>query len=164
MRAHDYLDFHAGQRPDADFAICSGQQITYREARNQGQPHLPRTNRRGGQSLVIAWRSYKGIVLKTVLLFHGALKAGIVPTPINHRLLPSDWLRTCQDAQVKLLVCDAEFVPEVDKIRSQLKSVRSFIMTAGHPLPGWADFQDWASAHVPPARRTSELEKKKMHS
>jgi len=148
VRAHDYLDLQAEQRPDAEFAICSGQRITYGEARDQAN-RISRAliggGAKSGDRVAILQRNS----IETVLLFHGAFKAGILPTPINHRLLPSDWLRTCQDAQVKLLVCDAEFVPEVDKIRSQLKSVRSFIMTEGHPLPGWADFQDWVSAHPP---------------
>ena len=32
VRVHDYLDLQAEQRPNAEFAICSDERITYREA------------------------------------------------------------------------------------------------------------------------------------
>jgi acyl-CoA synthetase (AMP-forming)/AMP-acid ligase II len=148
VRVHDYLDVHAEQRPDAEFAICSGERITYGEARNQANRisrALIDSGAKPGDRVAILQKNS----IETVLLYQGAFKAGIVPTPINYRLLPAEWLRICQDAKAKLLFCDAEFVPEVDQFRSQLKSVRFFIVSSGRPLPGWADFPDWAIAHDP---------------
>ena len=146
MRVHDYLDFHASRSPNAEFAICSGKRLTYGEAREQANGisrALIGSGAKPGDRVAILQMNS----VETILLCHGALKAGMVPTPINYRLLPSDWLRICQNAEAKIFVCDAEFVPEVDKIRSQLKSVHFFIMTLGNPLPGWANFEDWAGAH-----------------
>ncbi len=147
VRVHDYLDFHAEQTPNAEFAICSGERITYREAQHQANRisrALMGSGAKPGDRVAILQKNS----IETVLLYHGACKAGTVPTPINYRLLPTDWLSLCQDAQAKWLVCDAEFVPDVDEIRSQLTSVGSFIVASGPPQPGWVDFHGWASAQA----------------
>jgi acyl-CoA synthetase (AMP-forming)/AMP-acid ligase II len=148
VRVHDFLDFHAEKSSDAEFAVCSGKRIAYGEAQDQSNrvAHaLIDAGANQGDRIAILQKNS----IETVLLYHGAFKAGVVPAPINYRLLPADWLRICQDMQPKLFFCDAEFVPKVDEIRSQLKSVQSFIMTSELPLPGWAAFRAWSGAHAP---------------
>jgi acyl-CoA synthetase (AMP-forming)/AMP-acid ligase II len=148
MRVHDYLEFHAQQRPGAEFAICAGKRITYGEAQdkaNRISHALIASGLETGDRIAILGKNS----IEMVLLYHGAFKAGIVPTPINYRLMPSDWLQVCQDAETKLFISDARFSADVDAIRGQLDGVRSFIMTSGRPSSGWEDMGGWSTAYAP---------------
>ena len=91
--------------------------------------------------------------VETVVLYLGAFKAGVVPVPINHRLNRSEWLKICADAEVKLLISDAQFTEDVDAFRGQLVSVCCFIVVA-ESRSGWKEFGSWTaqeSCDPPPA-------------
>ena len=143
MMAYDYLDLHARQQPNAEFAVGVGKHITYREARcavNRIAQAMIASQLGPGDRVAILM----GNSIETVLVFLGALKAGVVPAPINCRLKPSDWLRICEDAEAKLLVSDAQFTEDVESFRGQLERVCCFIRVGG-PCTGWQDFEEWTA-------------------
>jgi acyl-CoA synthetase (AMP-forming)/AMP-acid ligase II len=143
MMAYDYLDLHARQQPNSEFAVGAGKRVTYSEARdvvNRIAHAMIASQLAPGDRVAILM----GNSVETVLVFLGALKAGVVPTPINCRLKPSDWLEICADAEAKLLVSDAQFTEQVDSFRQRLKRVRCFIGVGG-PCTGWQDFEDWTA-------------------
>ncbi len=127
MKAHDYVDFHAQHQPNAEFAVDSRHRWTYREARNRANrvAHaLLAAGLNPGDRIAVVMKNR----VETAILYLGAFKTGIVATPINHRLQPTQWLEICDDAEVKLIVCDAQAADAVDTIRSQLRTVRHFIL------------------------------------
>ncbi len=143
MKAYDYIDFHARQQPHAEFAVCSDTRLTYGEARdtaNRIANAILACGLAPGDRVAILMKNS----VETVVLYLGAFKAGVVPVPINHRLNPSEWLKICQDAEVKLLISDAQFAEDVDAFRGQLLSVCCFIVVAGS-RSGWKDFGRWTA-------------------
>ena len=139
MMAYDYLDLHARQQPNSEFAVGVGKHITYREARDAvnriAQAMIASQLGPGDRVAILMGNS-----IETVLVFLGALKAGVVPAPINCRLKPSDWLRICEDSEARLLVSDAQFTEDVESFRGQLERVCCFIRVGG-PCTGWQDFE-----------------------
>ena len=157
MKAYDYVDFHARRQPNAEFAVGAGTRVTYGEARataNRIAHAIVACGLQPGDRIAILMRNS----IETVVLYFGAFKAGVVPTPINPRLKPSEWLKICTDAEVKLLISDAEFAEDVDAVRgAQLARVR-FIMVPGSRR-GWTDFHGWTargSCHDPAAPVTED--------
>ncbi len=142
MRVGDHLEIHARQNPNVEFAVCGSRRITYAEAKRQVDriaKALIASGLRPGDRLGILQQNS----IEMVLLFHGAFKVGMIPTPINYRLLPSDWLRICQDAQPILLICDGQYAPEIDRLRNELESVRILITTSKDAPSAWIEFETW---------------------
>jgi acyl-CoA synthetase (AMP-forming)/AMP-acid ligase II len=143
MMAFDYLDSHANRHPDAEFAACARRRLTYGEA-------LEAANRVAGSLVAAGLRPGDRIAtimknsVEVVILYFGAFKAGVVPTPISHRLMPCEWREICDNAEASLLVCDQEFALDVDRFRDELSTVRECIVV-GDALPGWNRFEDWIS-------------------
>jgi acyl-CoA synthetase (AMP-forming)/AMP-acid ligase II len=141
MKAYDDVDFHAQRQPDAKFAVCADRQVTYREARdaaNRISRAMIACGLRPGDRIAILMRNS----VDTVLLYLGAFKAGVVPTPINPRLKPSEWQKICADAEARLLASDAQFAEQVDALREKIASVRCFIV-AGGTRSGWKELDQW---------------------
>ena len=147
MKVHDYLDFHARHRPEAPLANCDEKQITYGEARDESnrmaRAFVAYGLQRGDRIAILARNS-----IELLLLYFGALKAGVVLTPINHRLMPSDWLHISGDAGAKLFFCDAQFTDRVETIRNQFDSLPAFVVTSGRPPSGWETMDHWFGGHV----------------
>ena len=142
MTVHEFLHDHARQHPDSEFAIGSGQRLTYAAAREKVSriaDALTACGLKPGDRIVTILRNS----LDTILLSFGAFEAGVVLAPINHRLTPREWWQICEDTEAKLLVCDPEFGTDVDAIRDEFRHVQSFIMTSQSASPGWRSFDDW---------------------
>ena len=63
--------------------------------------------------------------------FLGAIKAGIVPLPINTYLRPRDYLYYLNDSGAKACLVDVSLVKAIDEIRRHLNSVRVFGVLGG---------------------------------
>ena len=78
-------------------------------------------------------------------LWFGAAKADVVLVPVNFRLAPPEVVYVIEDANAELLFVGADFYPIVEKVASELKSVRRIIALDGaHRL--WANFAEWRAA------------------
>ena len=90
MKVHDYLDFHAQQCPSAEFAAGADCKLTYRAAQQQAnrvaQAMICSGLRRGDRVALLMKNSVDAVVAHA-----GASKAGLVATPISHRLTPTNW-------------------------------------------------------------------------
>ncbi|MCH7750868.1 MAG: acyl--CoA ligase, partial [Planctomycetes bacterium] len=135
MRVHDYFDFHAQQSPDSEFAVGTDRRITYGEAQRESNriAHaLIAAGLHPGDRIALLLKNS----IDAVLIYYGAFKAGIVPTPVNHRLTQAEWVRIADDMEAKLLISDAAFAADVDSLRCHLRSVRSYIARVAEPLAG----------------------------
>ena len=80
MRLHDFVDYHAREHPDAEFAVMGDQRLSYREATQQinrlAQAFIGAGAQNGTRVAMLSKNS-----LEYVILYYAASKAG-VPTPI----------------------------------------------------------------------------------
>jgi len=151
MMTFGYLDSHADRHPDAEFAVCAGRRLTYgeaKEAANRVASSLIAAGLRPGDRIATIMKNS----VEVAILYFGAFKAGVVPTPISHRLTPREWREICDDSEARLLVCDHEFLTDLDRFRDELSTVRECIVV-GDPPPGWRKLEDWIGERptTPPA-------------
>ena len=78
-------------------------------------------------------------------LLLGAMKANVVMAPVNWRLAGPEIAFIVEDCRAPVLFVGPEFIEQVQALRAQLPSVRSFIATEGG-APGWQDFVAWRNA------------------
>jgi len=75
-------------------------------------------------------------------LWFGAAKAKAVLVPVNFRLAAPEAAYVVNDARAELLFVGADFYPVVEKIESELATVRRIIaIDGGHPR--WTDYGAW---------------------
>ena len=90
MRLHDFLDYHARERPASEFAVQGDRRLTYQEALAQinqlANAFVDTGLEKGDRVAILAKNS-----IDYVLLYYGAAKAGVVPVPLNYRLAPPEW-------------------------------------------------------------------------
>ena len=142
MRLHDYLEFHAREHPDLDFAVMGDRRLTYAEAdvrANQiANAFVEAGLQKGDRFAYLSKNS-----LQYPLVFFGASKAGVVPVPLNYRLAPREWAYIINDSQSKMLLSSAEYQQGADSIRGELADVNRYITIAGSEAADWHDFGSW---------------------
>ncbi len=142
MRLHDFLDYHARECGEAEFAIQGKRRLTYREA-------LAETNclanafvsaglRIGDRIAVLSKNS-----IEYVLLYFAASKAGVVPVHLNYRLAPREWSYIINDSGARLLLAGGEQTQAIEPIRSELKTVERFVAIDGAGASAWDDYRRW---------------------
>jgi fatty-acyl-CoA synthase len=78
-------------------------------------------------------------------LLFGAIKAGVVMTPINWRLAGPEVAFIIEDCKAPVLFVGPEFVALERGLRDKLPGVRTIIATEGG-APEWQDFAAWRDA------------------
>ena len=144
MRLHDYLDFHAREHADIDFAALGDRSLTYAEAvaeaNRLANAFVSVPLEKGDRVAILSKNS-----IEYPLLFYAASKAGVVPVPLNYRMASPEWVYMINDAQAKMLVTSAAYVSVVDGFRSQLKTVERFVAIDADGPEGWDDYRRWVS-------------------
>ncbi len=74
--------------------------------------------------------------------YYGVPQIGAILLPLNIRLSPEELTYILNDAAPRLLFFDAEFIPLIELMRPQLKSVEHFIRLRGD-APAWAHAQSY---------------------
>jgi fatty-acyl-CoA synthase len=156
MYLHDFLDYWARERPDAEFAQHGERRLTYRQAQTAAQrlaAALTGAGLRRGDRLAVLAKN----CLEYPLLYFAASQAGVVPVPLNYRAGPAEWAYTVDDAGARLLIAAPAYVEAVDALRAQghLETVRR-LLTLGEAAPpaGWESLRllaATASEAPPPA-------------
>jgi acyl-CoA synthetase (AMP-forming)/AMP-acid ligase II len=142
MRLHDFLDYHARTRGEAEFAVQGDRRMTYSEA-------LAETNRLANALVSAGLQSGDRIAIlaknsiEYILLYLAASKSGVVPVPLNYRLAPAEWRYIANDAGAKMFLAAGEYPQALEAIRSELKTVERFIAIDGSGAPGWEDGLVW---------------------
>jgi acyl-CoA synthetase (AMP-forming)/AMP-acid ligase II len=159
MRLHDFLDFHAREHPDVEFAFHNGQRLAYREAvhavNRQANAFVSAGLERGDRVAILGKNS-----IEYVLTYLAAAKAGVVTVPLNYRLTASELAYIINDARPRLLLADRDYCPIVDSIRGELGAVTRYIAIRGGGVTGWDDFERWCAAEprTPPSRHIDETD------
>lgn len=142
MRLHDFVDFHAREHPDGEFAVMGDRTVTYREASQQinrlAHAFASAGIHKGDRVAVLSKNS-----IEYMFLYFGASKAGVVPVPLNYRLVPQEWAYIINDSQAKMLVSSAEYLEAAEGIRSELETVRQYVSIGAPGTVDWTDYQGW---------------------
>jgi fatty-acyl-CoA synthase len=91
--------------------------------------------------------------------YYGVLEGGAVLVPLNVRLAPQELAHILNDAQVKMLFLQKEFLNTVDSFRQSIPSVQSFVLLDSTPSLPWlssANYDDMLEAATP--RRSDVME------
>jgi acyl-CoA synthetase (AMP-forming)/AMP-acid ligase II len=108
VRLHDFLDYWARERPDAQFAAGDGRPLTYREAAaaaNRVANRLIALGCRTGDRVAVLARNATWYPV----LYFAAAKAGVVLLPLNWRLAPEEWARILDDGQPSVLIAGRDY-------------------------------------------------------
>jgi acyl-CoA synthetase (AMP-forming)/AMP-acid ligase II len=135
MRIHDYLDEWAARSPGTQCASDGEQALTWAAMRawsNRIGRWLADQLEPGSRIGVLSKNS-----LAFAALYFGASRAGVVVVPLNVRLAPPEWAFIVGDAEVKLLVAEAELAADLDQALGSTAIERAAI---GEAPPGWRSF------------------------
>ncbi|MDA1348717.1 MAG: long-chain-fatty-acid--CoA ligase [Chloroflexi bacterium] len=154
MRLHDFVDYHAREHPDAEFAVLGDRKLTYGDANEQinrlANAFSSTGIQKGDRVAVLSKNS-----IDYVILYYAASKAGVVPVPLNYRLTPPEWTHIINDSQARMLIASADYVQSVDTTRSELRDVGHFVSIGGPDTPGWTDYRGWVGGQPATPTRQS---------
>lgn len=85
---------------------------------------------------------------QTVFAFYGAIKLGAVAVPTNILMKAPDFLYVLNDSRAPVLIVDAAFMPEIEKIRDQAVFLKH-VLVCGGAGQGLADFDALAGQAAP---------------
>jgi benzoate-CoA ligase len=67
-----------------------------------------------------------------IFSFYGALKMGAVPIPANILMKAPDFLYVLNDSRARILIVDALFLPEIEKIICETRFLKTIIVVGEH--------------------------------
>ncbi len=135
-----FIDRHEEEgRADKTALIHEETRYTYREVREN-------VNRCANMMTALGLRMEERVFLllkdtpEMIFSFYGAIKAGAVPIPGNILMKGDDFLYMLNDSRARLLVVDAAFLPEIEKIRSRAHFLEH-ILVVGDGASPYEDFK-----------------------
>lgn len=142
MRLHDFLDFHAREGANVDFAIFEGQTMSYSEARRMAN-RLAHAFIDAGLKIGdrVAYLSKNSI--EYPVFFYACSKAGVVPVPLNFRLAPAEWAYIINDAGAKMAFVSPEYAEGIASVKDRLKTVSSYFVVSNDSADGYESFYEW---------------------
>src|SRR5262249_20209031 len=134
--AMDVLGAHAARHPDKP-ALIEGDRVwswaEMVEKRNRlGHALVDLGFRPGEHAIVYAANSIEHLMAGT-----GARAAGLIPTPMNHRLVPEEGAYILDHSAAVVVFGSDQFLPVVEAVRSESRKVRRWILV-GSERRAWA--------------------------
>ena len=80
--------------------------------------------------------------------YYAVPQIGAVLVPINYRLQPSDFEYIINHCGAKVVCVHPDYIPAIDEIRANLKSVETFIALEGSGQ-GWIEYESTLQSHTP---------------
>lgn len=156
MLLHDYVDYHARETPDAEFAVMGDERYSYREANEQinrvAQAFVAGGIEKGARVAILSTNNPE-----YMFLYYGASKAGVVPVTLNYRLVASEWAYIINDSGAEMVFVSGGFVDQIDAIRDELATVKQFVAIGAAGGSGWSDFDSWIADQPTAAPQRSIL-------
>jgi acyl-CoA synthetase (AMP-forming)/AMP-acid ligase II len=132
MRLHDFFDYCVRANPNFAFAAMGDQTVTYGEASKQVNRlanALASAGIKKGDR--VAFLSKNSI--EYALMYYADARSGVVPVPLNYRLVPKEWAFIINDSQAKMLLESPEYLEAVDGIRPELETTSQYVSVGGLP-------------------------------
>jgi fatty-acyl-CoA synthase len=124
------------QFPGNTAVVCDGRRFTY-------QQFAERAGRLGGGLLTMGINPGDRVAFlssnchRLLEAYYGVLEAGAVLLPLNIRLAPPELAYILNDAEVKILFFESQFLPAVEAFRRAARSVESFVLLDAKPEASW---------------------------
>jgi fatty-acyl-CoA synthase len=124
------------QFPGNTAVVCDGRRFTY-------QQFAERAGRLGGGLLTMGINPGDRVAFlssnchRLLEAYYGVLEAGTVLLPLNIRLAPPELAYILNDAEVKILFFESQFLPAVEAFRLAARSVESFVLLDANPEANW---------------------------
>jgi acyl-CoA synthetase (AMP-forming)/AMP-acid ligase II len=115
MLLHDYLEYFARVQPESEFAAFAGGSMSYGEASRA-------SNRIARAMLAAGLGSGARVALlgrnsvEYMLVYMAASKCGVVPVPLNHRLVLAEWKSMVDDAGAEGIFVAREYAAGWDEL------------------------------------------------
>ena len=141
----DIVRVHGAARPDTVAIVYEGRPTTYGGLDRASSRVASGLIAEGLKPQVRVAHLDKSSDLFFQLLF-GVAKAGAVMVSVNWRLAAPEVLQIVNDAEAEMLFVGEEYVPLVEAIRDQMRTVRR-VVTLGPRHGDWEGFADWRDRH-----------------
>ena len=136
MRLHDFIDYRARERPDVEFAIQGERRVVYREAIeavNKLANAFVSSGLQVGDRVAVLAKN----CIEYAYIYYASSKAGVVPVPLNYRLVPEEWAYIINDSGAKMLIAGADFVAAGEALRPSSRPVQQRVAMGGDAPSGW---------------------------
>ena len=142
---NDHLDYYAEHRADDVAIVFHGEPMTWRRFRERVRTNAAGQKAEGLQpgSRTAYYGKNHTACLETV---YGGGLLGTVCAVVNWRLSPEEIHYALNDAEAEFVFVSAEFLPVVEKVRSNLPKLRRVIVVDGE---GEDSYAAWMSRHEP---------------
>ena len=137
----DIVRVHARERRDATAIAFEGRKTSYAGLDRAASQVANGLLSKGLRPQARVAHLDKSSDLFFELLF-GVAKANGVMVSVNWRLAPPEILHIINDAEAEMLFVGEEYIPVIEKIRDELKTVRA-IVTLGIRHGAWEEFTAW---------------------
>ena len=118
--------------------ICENKRFTYEE---YGRRVLQLANGLKGMGIgkgdIIGYLGYN--CHRLLEAYYGIPMIGAVLMSLNIRLSVKDFLYILKESEPKILFLDKDFLPHIDQIRSQIQSIKKYILLDAEEGPSWVD-------------------------
>lgn len=147
-----FLELSASKYPDREFLICDAIRRSYGEV-NERVNSLAQAWCEMGIQQGTRIGSYLANCPEILENYMAANRAGAIPVPINFRLSRREIAWILNHAEAEALVFEAQFADVVEKLRSDLKTVRVFVCVNGPAPSDMLNYEELVSSHpaIPPA-------------
>src|SRR5262245_30689409 len=142
MRYVDLFRFCAQASPDREFACDGRRSISYADAERTAL-QIANGLRAAGLDVNARASILANNSIEFALFCIGCGLAGVVPTPLNVRLVGPEIHYILDDSGSQLIVAGSEYVDLIDSLRSELPELRTFVVTGSEHLDGWVDLDGW---------------------
>jgi len=146
-----FLRYAEQQFPRKTAVVCGSQRFSYLELSE-------RSNRLAGALRSTGVKAGDRVAFlslnchRLLEAYYGVVDAGAVLLPLNVRLSPHELAHILNDAEVKVLFLEQEFLNAVDSFRQGVHSVQSFVLLNSTPAGPWAspqNYEDMLAAATP---------------
>ncbi|TDD93387.1 long-chain-fatty-acid--CoA ligase [Actinomadura rubrisoli] len=140
----EVLRERAELHPDRIAFIAGDTEITYRDfdrRADQAAAALAASGVGRGDRIAVLDKNS----LEYVEQLFGAARIGAVQVPVNYRLAPNEVAYIVNDAQAKVFIVGADFVPVLDAIGDELKHTTHLVVIGGSGHPHH-DYAEWIGA------------------
>ncbi len=145
MRLHDFFNYHVRENPNSAFAAMGDPTLTYGEASKQinrlANAFASSGIKKGDRVAFLSKNS-----IEYALMYYAGARSGVVPVPLNYRLVPRKWAFIINDSRAKMLIASPEYLEAVDGVRPELETTSKYVSVRGAASPGWTDFKEWIGA------------------
>ena len=146
-----FLRYAGQQFPKKTAVVCGEQRFSYAEL-------AERVGRLAGTLRDVGVKAGDRVAFlslnchRLLEAYYGVLEAGAVLLPLNIRLAPQELADILNDAEVKVLLLQKEFLNTVDSVRRSASSIQAFILLDSDPALPWLfpkNYEDMLAAATP---------------